>query len=191
VEDISMTYLKALTLSVLLILIVAPTSDVRAQHPGSVNVGGPKRSTDEEIIREAIDLVRRAQWGGSEGLAGAARRLTRLLEDNSDSTTTPLLQALLDGMHEKQAAQSLAIAMFYLSKRDSARVAESRLAEIVRRYPRYSRLDDVLYQLSVIEYESGRRSEAIATLERLVTEFKFSPRTKDALASLRTYRISK
>lgn len=188
--DMNITYLKTLTLSVLLILLVAPASEVRSQNPGSVNVVRQRRSTDVEIIREAIALVRRS-WRGTEGLAGAAGGLTRLLENNRDSTTTPILQALLDGMHERQAAQSFAVAVFYIIKRSSSRGAESRLTEIVRRYPRYSRMDDVLYQLSVIEYESGRRAEAITTLERLVTNFKFSPRTKEALASLKTYRISK
>jgi outer membrane protein assembly factor BamD (BamD/ComL family) len=94
-------------------------------------------------------------------------------------------------MHEKQAADNLGIAMFYLNKRSDARAAESRLREIVRRHPRYSRLDEVLYQLGVIEYESGRRSEAISTLERLVTEFKLSPRTKDARAELRKYKAGR
>ncbi len=186
-----MANLTTLALCVLLILIAAPPSDVRAQNPGSVNVDVSRRSTDEDIIRGAIDLVRRAHWGGSEGLGSAARRLTRLLEDNRDSATIPLLRALLDGMNEKQAAHLLAVAMFYIDKRTHARGAELRLTEIVRRYPRYSRLDDVLYQLSIVEYESGRRSEAITTLERLVAEFKLSPRTKDALASLKTYRASK
>lgn len=185
-----MIYLKTFALSLLLIVIVPSHSDLRAQNPTS-EIDRTKRSTDEEIIRQATDLVHLAESGGSEGLGAATGRLQRLLDDNRDSVTAPILHALLDGMYEKRATQQLQIAMFYLHTRAKVRPAESRLREIVNRYPHYSRRDEVLFQLSLIEYESGRRAEAIGTLERLAAGQAFSPRAKDARASLKTYRAGK
>lgn len=187
----SMIDLKTVSLTLLLIVMLAPV-DLAAQEPKPAAAGprATKPPTDEEIVRQAIDSLRLAQFG-SEGLAAATGRLKLLLDDNRDSVTAPLLRALLDGVEEKRASQQLQAAIFYLDQRGKVRPAELRLRDIMSRYPRYSRRDEVLYQIGIIEYETGRRSDAINTLERLVTEFTSSPRAGDARTNLKSYRAGK
>jgi TolA-binding protein len=69
--------------------------------------------------------------------------------------------------------------------------AELYLRRIVSKYPEYTRLDEVLYQLAVLEYESERRRGGEGTLTELKTRFKYSPRAKEAEERLRMHKTGK
>ena len=101
------------------------------------------------------------------------------------------LVAILDGMHEKDATQNFKLAMFHLHKRRNKEAAEMRLRHIVEKYPKYSRLDEVLYQLSLLENETNRRADAIQTLERLIKGYELSPRISEAQAKLKALKGGK
>lgn len=150
----------------------------------------PKATDEDEILREAAALVR---FGlrGSEAEGAARIGMERLLAKQADSKAAPLLRVLLNAMREQQATTELKIAMFYLNERGNKRAAELRLQGITTRHPNYARLDEVFFQLSVLQYEAGRRADAETTLEKLVTQFKHSPRRREAYATLAGLRAGK
>jgi outer membrane protein assembly factor BamD (BamD/ComL family) len=143
--------------------------------------------SEEEALKEAAELIRQSRHG-SEGLVAAERGLAQLLEAYRDSTIAPLLYALLDGAREKLAEKDLSIAMFYMYKRSAYRAAEGRLEGIKSEYPNYSRLDEVSYQLALLQIETGRRAEAEDTLQGLLNQHKFSPRARDAQDKIEALR---
>jgi len=147
-------------------------------------------SSEEEAVKEATELIRQIRSGG-EALGAAEIGLSRLLEEHRDSKIEPLLTALLDGAHEKLAAHDLDIAMFYMYKRSAYPAAEARLKGITDRYPKYSRLDEVLYQLAILQIETGRRAEAEETLQGMLDRLGFKPRSWDAQVKLEALRSGK
>jgi len=136
-------------------------------------------SSEDEALKEAAELIRKSRWG-SEGLGAAEKGLARLLEEHRDSTIAELLAALIDGVQEKRAGHDLSIAMFYMYERSAYTAAEGRLKGIRSEYPKYSRLDEVLYQLALLQIETSRNADAEETLQALLNRFKFSPRARDA-----------
>jgi len=143
--------------------------------------------SEEEALKEAVELMRQSRCD-SECLAAREMRLKRLLEEYSDSTIAPLLAALLNGERERLASKDLSIAMFYMYKRSAYKAAEGRLKGILSEFPTYSRVDEVLYQLALLQIETGSRAEAEETLQGLLNQHKFSPRARDAQDKLEALR---
>ena len=179
-----MKKLRTLGFMVLIAMSLLTPAPIASQNPESQTATAASKSADEELLRTAAALVRQSQYG-SESFAAAMQEITTLLTKHSDSVVAPLLAAILDGMHEKDATHNFNVAMFYLYKHGSQEAAESRLRRIVEKYPKYSRFDEVLYQLSLIESESDRRAEATQTLERLISGYELSPRIHEAQAKLK------
>ena len=152
----------------------------QSQH--SLPVAAPNVS-DEQILREIAELAR-STYRGSEARAAALKGYERLLSQHPGSSAAPLLRTLRDGLLEKRANTELKVALFYLLQRGNKRAAESRLNFIRENYPQFTRIDEVLFQLSVIQVDTGRAADAIASLEILITRFTLSPRTREARARL-------
>jgi hypothetical protein len=151
--------------------------------------GTGQASSEEEALKEAAELIRNSHFG-SEGLGAAETGLWRLLEKHRDSRIAYIFSALLEGVQEKQAAHDLNIAMYYMYKRSNYRAAEPRLQGICNKYPNYSRLDEVLYQLAIVQIETGRGSEAEGTLQKLLKQ-RWGPRALDAGKKLEALKSGK
>jgi hypothetical protein len=147
-------------------------------------------SSEEDALKEASELIRNSHFG-SEGLAAAETGLWRLLEKHSESRIAYILSALLEGVQEKRAARSLNIAMYYTYERSDYKAAEARLQEIRYDYPKYSRLDEVLYQLAIVQIETGRGAKAEETLQMLLEQQGGAPRARDARKKLEALKSGK
>ncbi|MBO0725233.1 MAG: tetratricopeptide repeat protein [Blastocatellia bacterium] len=140
-------------------------------------------SSEEEAVKEATELIRQSHFS-SEGLPAAEKGLWRLLEEHRDSRIAYILSTLLESVQERQALRELNIAMFYQYKRSAYQAAEGRLKGILSKYPKYSRLDDVLYQLALLQIQTGRGAEAKETLQKLLNQPGFYLRAMDAREKL-------
>ena len=150
-----------------------------------------QRMGDDALADEASRLIYRSR-GGSEGLAAAVKQMTELVDSHRDSRLLPLLSATLSQMQEQHATHLLKVATFYRFRRHAPRAAEGKLRQILESYPKYSRLDEVLYQLAMLERETGRREEAATLLQRIVRDYGALPRAKDAQVQLgRRGRVSR
>jgi outer membrane protein assembly factor BamD (BamD/ComL family) len=185
-----MRELRILSVMALLAMSFVISTSIASQDQKTEISVPVSESDNEALLRTVATLVRQSQYGG-ESFGAAMREFTILEEKHRDSVMAPLLAAILDGMHEEAAMHEFKIAMFNLYKRGAKEGAELRLRYIVEKYPKYSRMDEVLYQLSLLESESSRPEEAIQTLERLVSEFEFSPRISDAQSRLKALKAGK
>ena len=147
-------------------------------------------SSDEEAIKEATELIRQSHFS-SEGLPAAEKGLWRLLEEHRDSRIAYILSTLLESVQERQALHELNIAMFYMYKHPAPIAAEGRLKGIISKYPKYSRLDDVLYQLALLQIETGRGAEAKETLQGLLNRPGFNSHAMEARDKLEALKSGK
>ena len=78
-------------------------------------------------------------------------------------------------MQEELAETSLQIAKFYLSKsyegRGGRAGAHSRLQTIVERYPKFTKLDEVLSLLGRLNIDEERLDDAITIYKRIIKDF--------------------
>src|SRR5450432_2232081 len=118
----------------------------QAQNPSSSRT----TASDCELVKQLEDILRFERRGG-EAVGGAQLRLQALVDANPGSNVIEVLKAILRNMNEKAAANSFRIALAYLAREHagSRRAAESRFEGILKRYPDYSRTDEVLFQLAL------------------------------------------
>ena len=185
-----MRELRILSVMALLAMSFVISTSIASQDQKTEISVPVSESDNEALLRTLATLVRQSQYGG-ESFGAAMHELTILEEKHRDSVIAPLLAAILDGMHEKSAMHDFKIAMFNLYKRGAKEGAEFRLRYIVEKYPKYSRMDEVLYQLALLAYESNRPAEAIEMLEKLISKYGFSPRINDAQTLLKTLKTGK
>lgn len=84
----------------------------------------------------------------------AERRLKDILNRNPNAAFHFQATEALRQVQEYLGNHLLSVANFYLGRdhklRGSLKGAESRLSEIVRKYPRFSKMDEVLLKLSIV-----------------------------------------
>lgn len=100
--------------------------------------------------------------------------------------TNPLMPEVKGRLREVQeilARGDYDIAMFYYTHR-AYLASESRLKEIVNKYPNFSQGDDAFWYLGQSLTELRKPREAIPYYDRLLMEFPLSPRVKEAKAQL-------
>lgn len=84
---------------------------------------------------------------------------------------------------EKEAKHNLEVAKFYL-KRKAYKAVTDRLLEIIYTYPKFSRLDEVLFMLADSFIKLDNPDEAAKFYEQLVKEFPESPFAKESKKKL-------
>lgn len=84
---------------------------------------------------------------------------------------------------EKEAKHNLEVAKFYL-KRKAYKAVSDRLLEIVYTYPKFSRLDEVLFILADTLLKQDNSNEAAKFYKQLVDDFPDSEFAKDSKKKL-------
>jgi outer membrane protein assembly factor BamD (BamD/ComL family) len=84
---------------------------------------------------------------------------------------------------EKEAKHNLDVAKFYL-KRKAYKAVTDRLLEIIYTYPKFSRLDEVLFILADSFLKLDDKNEAAKFYQQLVQDFPDSEYSKDAKKKL-------
>ncbi|KAF0249651.1 MAG: hypothetical protein FD167_945 [bacterium] len=91
---------------------------------------------------------------------------------------------------EKEAKHNLEVAKFYL-KQKAYKAVNDRLLEIIYTYPRFSRLDEVLFMVADSFIKLDNPDEAAKFYQQLVNDFpesKFTKESKKKLESLITIK---
>lgn len=86
---------------------------------------------------------------------------------------------------EKEAKHNLEVAKFYL-KRKAYKAVSDRLLEIVYTYPKFSRLDEVLFILADSFIKLDNTDEATKFYQQLVKDFPDSEFSKESKKKLET-----
>lgn len=119
----------------------------------------------------------------------AEQRLKVLLQQYPNTPLRPAVEQRLIEVQENLGMHNLRIAEFYLNarykpKKVGLKGAQSRLLEVVEKYPNFSYLDKVLYDLAYTFQEEEEPDEAAKYYQRLVREFpnsEFVEKAKEQL----------
>ena len=177
--------------SALATLLCASAGLPNTSSPTNVETNVTRQaSSEEEAVKEATELIRQSHFS-SEGLAAAEKGLWRLLEEHRDSGIAYVLSTLLESVQERQALTMFNIVMFLQYKRSAYQPAEGRLKGILSKYLKYSRLDDVLYQLALLQIKNGLGAEGKETLQKLLNKPGYFPRIMDAREKLESLGYGK
>ena len=119
----------------------------------------------------------------------AEQRLKVLLQQYPKSTLRPTVEARLNEVQENLAMHNLQIARFYYdvkyeTGKGGLKGAQSRLKEIVDKYPCFSYNDEVFYRLAVTYQAEEEPDEAARYYQKLVQEFPESEYTEKAREQL-------
>jgi outer membrane protein assembly factor BamD len=119
----------------------------------------------------------------------AEQRLKVLLQQYPKSPLRPTVEARLVEVQENLAMHNLQVARFYydvkyLTHKGGLKGAQSRLKEIVDKYPCFSYNDEVFYRLGSTYQQEEEPDEAARYYQKLVQEFpdsEFTEKAKDQL----------
>ena len=119
----------------------------------------------------------------------AEQRLKVLLQQYPKSGLRPTVEARLSEVQENLAMHNLQIARFYYdvkyeTGKGGLKGAQSRLKEIVDKYPCFSYNDEVFYRLAVTYQAEEEPDEAARYYQKLVTEFPESEYVEKAKEQL-------
>jgi outer membrane protein assembly factor BamD len=120
----------------------------------------------------------------------AEQRLKVLLQQYPKSSLRPTVEARLQEVQENLAMHNLQIARFYYDVKFSTgkgglKGAQSRLKEIVDKYPCFSFNDEVFYRLATTYQAEEEPDEAARYYQKLVSEYpdsQYLDKAKDQLA---------
>jgi outer membrane protein assembly factor BamD (BamD/ComL family) len=129
---------------------------------------------------------------GIEVLRKAQLELKSILETDRSSVFKSQVETNLDLVNEHLALHDLLIAAFYMSKGHGHSLigARSRLQGIIQNYPKFSKMDEVLFRLSVISIANEEPEEAARYSWKLICNYPNSEYTRAAFDQLNTIGVS-
>lgn len=119
----------------------------------------------------------------------AEQRLKALLQQFPQTNLRPEVEQRLREVQDNLALHNLQIANFYFDrytqgKASNPKGAQSRLREIVEKYPNFSRMDEVLYKLAVTYVQEEEPDEAAKFFQQLVRNYPNSEYVEKAREQL-------
>ncbi|HEX8845712.1 MAG TPA: outer membrane protein assembly factor BamD [Pyrinomonadaceae bacterium] len=173
---------------ILMALLYFPGSSSRAQK--TFADGGPPPS-EEELLRKADEDIQLLKQNLVRNRTDVLKRAEKLLKDilrlYPDTPHHGWVEDNLAQVQENLAEHNLLVANFYVNRAaraGAAKGAQSRLLEIVREYPNFSRMDEVLFFLGEVSLIDGRSEDASGYFWKLVCKYPASQRVGDAFVQL-------
>lgn len=122
----------------------------------------------------------------------AEQRLKVLLQQFPQTQLKSTVQARLDEVQENLAMHNLQVAQFYYDSRyknhkGGLKGAQSRLREVVEKYPHFSYMAEVLYRLGATYIEEEEPDEAAKFFQQIVRDFpnsSYAEKAKDQLTAI-------
>ncbi|MGA9997897.1 MAG: outer membrane protein assembly factor BamD, partial [Pyrinomonadaceae bacterium] len=149
---------------------------------------------DDAMLKVAEAEMR--QMGLSDRDVSHARkaevRLKVLLQQFPQTQLRQLVQTRLDEVQENLAMHNLQVAQFYYDARyknhkGGLKGAQSRLREVVEKYPHFSYMAEVLYRLGATYIEEEEPDEAAKFFQKIVRDFpnsQYAEKAKDQLTAI-------
>ena len=125
-------------------------------------------------------------------LRKAERELKGILEADSSSVFKAQVEANLDIVNERLAFHNLQIASFYMNKGHGHSLlgARSRLQSITQQYPKFSKMDEVLYRLIVVSVAKEKEDETVHYGWSLICNYPKSDYLEATFAHLNKIGVS-
>jgi outer membrane protein assembly factor BamD (BamD/ComL family) len=130
------------------------------------------------VLRE-MDLLRKAE-----------RELKGILKADPSTVFKSQVEASLDIVNERLAHHDLVVANFYMNMGHRLRGARGRLENIVRSYPKFSKMDEVLFRLNVVSVQEEKQDEAARYCWTLICNYPNSEYVRAAFEQLNEIGVS-
>jgi hypothetical protein len=179
-----------LRIFIFLFILLIAAMPLRAQNPDE----NPPPPSDLEILLKAesdIQVILSKRTMDEFDFASAAyRRLTGILQRQPDSPLRPRIEAALLPLTEIVGKHYLRIAYFYIDsytdrgRKGHLKGAESRLLSIIKDYPTFSQMDEILFGVSTIALREDRKEDARRYLSQLICRYPLGAQVQPAFARL-------
>jgi len=165
----------------IMVLVLIAANYCVAQESSAERLRRVEESLQVKDFRKETDILRQAQ-----------RELKDILETDPSSLFRSQVEADLDRVNEKLAHHDLQIASFYMSASHGHSLlgARSRLQNITQNYPKFSKMDEVLFRLSVVSMASEDEKEAAHYSWTLICNFPNSEYVRPAFEKLNQIGVS-
>ena len=177
------------TLFLITIFLFGVTNYCKAQETtddGQTLSAGERLKRVEEMLqalksRHDINVLRKAE-----------RELKGILEQDSSSVFKSQVEANLDIVYEGMAFHNLMIASFYMNKGHghSFTAARARLQHIAQLYPKFSKMDEVLFRLIVVSVAQKKDDEVVRYGWSLICNYPKSDYVEAAFEKLNQIGVS-
>lgn len=127
-----------------------------------------------------------------ESLRKVEKELKTILESEPHTMFRSQVESDFDVVNENLAIHDLFVAGFYMSNTHghSLRGAEARLTQIIQNYPKFSRMDEVLFRLGVVMVRQEKPYEASRLFWKLICRYPHSQYVEAAFAHLYQVGVS-
>jgi outer membrane assembly lipoprotein YfiO len=113
----------------------------------------------------------------------AAQQIQKMLDQFPDSDYIPIAKQYLAEVHENLAQGDYGVGMFYFDKGNYFG-SQSRLKEIVDKYPTFSGMDDAMFRLAQSYEQLNNKDEAATYYAKIAQGFPFSKHFEEAKSQL-------
>jgi len=146
----------------------------------------PPTCPQESFDRAETSFLKR--WRDTEILVKAERELKDVVRSCSATPEGYQADEHLQIVQEELAEMNLLIAKFYLSRfyegRGGSAGARARLNDILERYTKYTKFDEVLSLLGQVNIRQGYLDDAASNYQRLIKDYPNSQYTGEAFVQL-------
>jgi outer membrane protein assembly factor BamD (BamD/ComL family) len=167
-------------------IIVAISADGQERPANSPAVPESPTCTQESFDRAETSFLKR--WRDTEILIKAERELKDVVRSCSATPEGYQAEEHLQIVQEELAEMSLLIAQFYLNRfydgRGGSDGARARLNDILERYTKYTRLDEVLSLLGQVNIRQGYLDDAASNYQQLIKDYPNSQYAGEAFIQL-------
>jgi len=173
--------MRTATRFLIVVLLLGAASYCAAQESTAERLRRVDETLQSLEYRKDIEVLRKAQ-----------RELNSILETDTSSVFKPQIQANLDLVNENLAYHDLLVAAFYMNKGHGHSLvgARSRLQNIPQNYPKFSKMDEVLFRLSVVSIANEDPEEAARYCWKLICNYPNSEYAKPAFERLNEIGVS-
>ncbi len=113
------------------------------------------------------------------------KMIDEFLAQYPDSDFAPIAKQIRIDVQENLATGSMLIGQFYEDKENPAG-AMQRYNEIVKEYPSFSKMDEVLFRLGNIQEKTNNPEEAAANFGKIISAYPFSKHADSAKTELKS-----
>ena len=163
-----------------------------AHYCNAQETTGPteSRSTGERLrrVEELLQGLRSTREPNDiNTLRRVEAELKTIIKTDPLSIYKSQIEADLDFVNERIAHHDLLVAAFYMNRGHGLRGASSRLRDITQHYPKFSKMDEVLFRLSIVSVTQEQEEDAIRYSWTLICNYpnsEYVPKSFDQLNSI-------
>ena len=144
-------------------------------------------STGERVrrVEEQIEVLRtRKNLADIDVLRKLESELKKMLETDPSSVFKTQIEGDLDFVNEQLGYHELLVASYYISRGHGLRAASMRLRSVTERYPRFSKMDEVLFRLIHVSIVNKEEEDAVRYCWSLICNYPNSEYVKQAFEQL-------